>query len=38
MEEFYDLVEHAIDCAFEKEMYLFKCYIILSISRQLVNK
>ena len=26
MEEFYDLVEHAIDCAFEKEMYLFKCY------------
>ena len=29
MEEFYDLVEHAIDCAFEKEMYLFKCYTYL---------
>jgi len=26
MEEFYDLVEHAIDGAFEKDMYLFKCY------------
>tara|TARA_E500000331_G_scaffold107567_1_gene104426 strand:- start:1599 stop:1946 length:348 start_codon:yes stop_codon:yes gene_type:complete len=29
MEEFYDLVEHAIDAAFEKEMYLFKCYTYL---------
>ena len=29
MEEFYDLVEHAIDCAFEKDMYLFKCYTYL---------
>ena len=26
MEEFYDLVEHAIDGAFEREIYLFKCY------------
>ena len=26
MEEFDDLVEHAIDGAFEREIYLFKCY------------
>ena len=26
MDDFYELVEHAIDGAFEKEIYLFKCY------------
>ena len=29
MDEFYELVEHAIDCAFEKDMYLFKAYDFL---------
>jgi hypothetical protein len=29
MEELYDLVEHAIDAAFEREMYLFDCLTYL---------
>ena len=30
MEDFYDLVEHAIDKAFEQEDYSFNCYDYLT--------
>ena len=33
MDDLYDLIEHAIDAAFEREMYLFKCYTYLKHSK-----